>query len=85
MPDTVRIAFHFWICNTVGMELKTIIKSYRKQHGLSRQDCAVKLQCSESFVQLIENGSRGISIDTATKWAPILGIPREKLIFAKAA
>lgn len=85
---TLRIDFRRAINNTLGiMNDKHVLRSYREQRQLSRQQLADKLKCSFSLVQLIEDGHRQITPQKAVEWEPILGIPREKLcpqIFAKA-
>lgn len=65
----------------------SVLKTYRDRHGLTREELRLKLRCSYSLVQLIEDGYRKITPAKAVKWEPILEIPREELcpdIFRKA-
>lgn len=63
-----------------------ILRAYRTKNNLSRQELRVKLGCSYSLIQLIEDGRKRVTPEKAVQWETILGIPREKLcpeIFGK--
>ncbi len=58
------------------------IKAWRKSRKLTLAKAGVVLGCSAALVSHIEQERRGISADNAQKWEPILGIPKEQLVFS---
>jgi len=57
------------------------IKKYRLIHGLSAQELSELLDVSASYINLIENGTRGISIENLVRLSKIFNIDINELIY----
>jgi len=65
-----------------GIILREYLKELRKNKNLTQMDVASRLDMSESYYNLIENGSRQttLRIDVAQGLAEALDIPLSKLL-----
>lgn len=61
--------------------MREYLRERRKSKGLSQKDVAQKLNISESYYCLIENGERQqkINIDILSKLSEIFGVPFDEL------
>lgn len=67
--------------DTTNDKPKHPIQQFREQRGLSQQNVADQLNCSQTLISLIEAGERPVSRDAAPKWEAALGIPRNCLLY----
>lgn len=56
---------------------------YRESHGLTQQQLAELLDCSQPLVALIEGFERDVQKDRAEDWEKKTGIPRLSLMYPK--
>ena len=57
------------------------IAEARKNKGLSRADLATAVNCSRSFISMVEAGKKNVSREMAKKMAEVLGIPPSAVIY----
>ena len=64
--------------------LGTVIKTIRKQLHISQKELAKRTGLSANYLCLLENGRRGIRIDTLNSMAEIFQLPAEILTILAA-
>lgn len=60
---------------SVAADIGSLMRSARREAGLSQAQLAEQLETTQSAVSLYEAGTRGVSIDMAMRIARVLGKP----------
>jgi len=61
----------------------TKLKEIRKKHDLTQQDVASQIKMTKGGYNLIENGKRNLSYDTAQKIASVFGLEPDDIFLGR--
>ena len=59
------------------------IQKLRKQHGMTQEQLAIKLNISDRYLRKIETGDKGPSIDILVKISSLFGVSLDFIISGK--
>ncbi len=59
------------------------IQKLRKQHGMTQEQLAIKLNISDRYLRKIETGDKGPSIDILVKISSLFGVSLDYIILGK--
>jgi transcriptional regulator with XRE-family HTH domain len=62
-------------------KLGRAIADIRKRSGLKQKEVAERTGLTVNYLSLVENGERGVSLETLNRLAETFGIPAECLVF----
>lgn len=63
--------------------MKHPLHAYRESEGLTQQQLADALGCSQPLIALIEKWERGVTKENAEDWEKKTGLPRLSLMYPK--